>query len=408
LSLLNDDTASPASRRLASGPSAPVTRCAPFFSSLLVAASVIAERTVSLGEPNTFIDVSHPATTTGVLSRFAIRWRKGPNGDCAGAYTFKVLRPGTVLGTWTVVRTTAPIGSEVADAGIDAMQLTVKPGDVLAVTVLKPLAQCGSVLLTPDPGATTYYFKGDIQDNVAPVGVVIRHGWALNVVAVDKTRAYATLPVVGSAEGANSSFFRTAMQFTNPSNEITAAKLVFHPAGQSAKPTDPSYDVFLAPGFSAYFPDVVKNQLKTSGLGSLDILAILPPVITARVYNDGGTAGTQGFTEEIVTSDGIMRAPQQGTLPYPGDPTNFRINVGVRTFDDGATVSFTLYSSTGTMRRTEARTYGPNSFEQFGASTLGASDGWMVVYVTQGSAIVYGSYTDNRTNDSSLRYATAN
>src|SRR6185436_11011365 len=111
--------------------------------------------------------------------------------------------------------------------------------------------------------------------------------------------------------------------------------------------------------------------LKQSGLGSIDIIAMVPPAITARVYNDGGSAGTSGFTEEVVTVDQRMRAPQTGVLPYPADAVNFRMNIGVRSFDEGATIAFTTYSNFGALRGVITRTLGPDIFEQFPAASLG-------------------------------------
>ena len=274
--------------------------------------------------------------------------------------------------------------------------------------MLKPLADCGSILLTPDAGSITYVVPGNIQNNVAPVGVIVRHGYALNAFAVDKSHLYATLPVVGSAAGSNNSFFRTAIQLINPTDGSAVATFRFHPAGQSGKNSDPSFSVDMDPRQTRYFSDIVGTQLKQAGIGSLDIVSFLPPVITARIYNDNGTAGTQGFTEEVVTTSEIMHAPQQGVLPFPGDAVAFRMNIGVRTFDEGASISFATFSKTGAPGNVMVRTYGPNFFEQFVSSALGETEGWIQVYVTAGSAVVYGSYTDNRTNDSSLRYATAN
>jgi hypothetical protein len=59
----------------------------------------------------------------------------------------------------------------------------------------------------------------------------------------------------------------------------------------------------LAAGQSIAYDDVVV-AMGQAGLGTLDINvpnASAPPIVVARVFNDGGDSGTSGFTEEAVS-----------------------------------------------------------------------------------------------------------
>ena len=54
-----------------------------------------------------------------------------------------------------------------------------------------------------------------------------------------------------------------------------------------------------------------------------------------RVYSDAGAAGTSGFTEDALSP--YQAIDSHGILLIPADTTNFRTNVGIRTFwwDEG-------------------------------------------------------------------------
>jgi hypothetical protein len=88
------------------------------------------------------------------------------------------------------------------------------------------------------------------------------------------------------------------------------------------------------------------------------------------------------------------------------------MNVGVRSLESGATLTITTFDAGGGQVTTRSNlTYPPNYFEQVsasqftGLSTLPAGGSIMVSVNVGGAAFTYGSITDNRTQDSSMRMA---
>ena len=161
------------------------------------------------------------------------------------------------------------------------------------------------------------------------------------------------------------------------------------------------------------FTDLVATMGQT-GLGSFDVLTTgFTPVITTRVYNDAGTAGTSGFTEEVVTSYEAIKSGAYADFTIPADLTNYRVNMGIRTLGESTTFLVTVYDATGALvGNTTERTVPANYFEQIPLSTFLAgvtppAGGLARIHVTSGgSAVFYSATTDNRTNDGSLKMLT--
>ena len=151
-----------------------------------------------------------------------------------------------------------------------------------------------------------------------------------------------------------------------------------------------------------------------SGLGSADILADATsalPVALARVFNDAGAAGTTGLAQESrcrPTTRCSRATPARCSRP----PTSqkFRLNIGVRTLDQGATFNVTVRDKDGNVVKTLTKTFGPTFFTQVGSA--GFLDGYALTggetitfEVTAGAAFLYGATTDNVTNDPSVQLA---
>jgi hypothetical protein len=226
-------------------------------------------------------------------------------------------------------------------------------------------------------------------------------------------RHVGVIPGVGSAAGAVGSFFRTEVTITNPSPFGMGVQLVYHPAGRSAEPDDPKRNTLLVGNESRTFTDFVAT-MGQAGLGSFDVLTTgFTPVITTRVYNDAGTAGTSGFTEEVVTSYEAIKTGAFADFTIPADLTNYRVNVGIRTLGDSTKFRVTVFDATGTLvGDTAERTVAANYFEQiplsaFLAGVTPPAGGYARIHITSGGpAVFYSATTDNRTNDGSLKMLT--
>jgi hypothetical protein len=223
------------------------------------------------------------------------------------------------------------------------------------------------------------------------------------------------LPVVGSAPGSHGSYFRTSMQAYNPdSTKNYPLRMVFHPAGAPGSSSDVSKQVTVLAGQVLYIPDLLPVMGVASGLGSLDVYYAVGEtrklVTTFRVYNDGGAAGTSGFNEDLVPLNKVFVSGATLLLTCPPNPAKSRLNVGVRTLGDGATIVATLRGATGSTIKSVTKTYGANYFEQTtldaflgGASVSGNES--LTLQITAGQAVIYGATVDNTTNDSSASLA---
>jgi len=136
-------------------------------------------------------------------------------------------------------------------------------------------------------------------------------------------------------------------------------------------------------------------------------------VITTRIYNDAGTAGTSGFTEEVVTPYEAIRSGAYADFTIPADLTNYRVNVGIRTLGESTTFLVTVFDATGALvGNTTERTVPADYFEQiplsaFLAGVTPPAGGLARIHITSGgSATFYSATTDNRTNDGSLKMLT--
>jgi hypothetical protein len=219
------------------------------------------------------------------------------------------------------------------------------------------------------------------------------------------------LPVVGSTPGANGTFFRTSVQLHNPSSTLIGGRIVFHPSGLSGSDSDPSLFYSLAPGQTQTYADLLP-AMDRSGVGSADIEVTSgsAPVAMVHVFNDAGPSGTTGFTEEPMREEEALRPGQNAVLLIPSDLAAFRFNIGVRTLDTDASMTFTVREASGAVVATVARSFPAIYHIQQGASelleraTLPAG-GSVTVALDSGNAILYGATVDNTTGDPSLQIA---
>jgi uncharacterized protein YjdB len=265
----------------------------------------------------------------------------------------------------------------------------------------------------PTAGARYYYrvrarITAGPCDRVSPASAPI--SVLITSVPVTVTKY---LPVVGSTAGGAGSFFRTSLQLFNPKTTSVSGKLVFHPAGTSGTPNDPSLPYVIAPGKTLTFPDLLPAMGLASGLGSIDLAGDAGsslPVGVARVFNDGGAAGTTGLALDTLSADDALQAGSNGVLLAPTDIVRFRYNIGIRTLTSGAAMSIVVRDRDGGVRKSLTRSFPATYFQQFSATdfleglVLTGSE-TVSIAMTSGSAFLYGSTTDNLTNDPSAQFA---
>jgi hypothetical protein len=221
------------------------------------------------------------------------------------------------------------------------------------------------------------------------------------------------LAVVGSTPGANGTFFRTSVQLNNPSSATITGRIVFRASGATGSDPNPALVYSLAPGQTWSIADLLP-AMGRSGLGSADIEIVsgVAPVASARVFNDAGPYGTTGLTEEAMRAEEALRGEQTGVILIPSNFTIARFNAGIRTLEEGASVTFTVRNATGAVVGSNTRDFPPEYHEQQSAvgflRVLEVPPGGSIsIAVNSGAAIVYGVAVDNITGDASLQVASA-
>jgi len=362
----------------------------------------------------TDIDLVSPASATGTVSSVHVYWSQS---GCTNALKIKFFhRTGNTL-TMTAER--GPFSSAGADNNFAMSPVVpVQQGDLIGVARVAACGNPGSFFGFPSAGYVA--FGSDVTGSVdITAGTVSGSPLALGGTgtATEQLRGY--IPVVGSTAGGSGSNFKTSLQLLygapTSSGSITG-KLVFHPAGTSGSSSDPTVTYNVGAGQVVTYPDIVAT-FGRSGLGSVDLIttpSATKPVVITRVYNDAGTLGTSGLTEDVIdpTDPRIIQAGFTAFLVTPVDPAKTRFNIGVRTGFSGATFTAVLRDTNGTALKTVTKSYLPNWFEQvdstsfFAGTAVGANQS-ISITVSVGSAIVYGSTTDNTTNDPNIQFAVA-
>ena len=359
--------------------------------------------------PYTDVDLASPATFAGSLTSATFGWS---SLGCVQALKIKFFRPSgenlvflTERGPFDSFPTTVALSPPVS----------IQPGDLIGIS---HLTNCGNPV-GAFPGAAAGYiaFGGDVTSTVPLSSGKANGNFTLAVQAsgVASESVQGIVAVVASIPGVPPALFKTGFQMHNSTDATFAGRLVFHPQGVSGSGADPSLDFSLAAGQTQSFDDLLPAmRLAGPRIGSLDI--VMPvgapaPVVAARVFNDGGAAGTTGFTMSAASPDAILAAGDHGVLFTPADLARFRMNIGVRTGQVGASITVTRRNAAGTAVQSLTRNYAPNFFEQISAveflagAPFGANDS-ITIQVTSGSAIVYAATADNATQDPSIQFAT--
>lgn len=372
--------------------------------------------TITNGGPVTYVNLGAGATANGTVNKATVAW----SASCSSAFKIVFLRETFhSVSSFTLVASRGPFN---AVNGRNEVTLTppinLNQGDLIGVVQLLPVATCGSVLTQSFPNGSTGYIlatTADMSTNGAITGASSNYsgGFAIGALAFNSDPVLVrVLPAAGSVQG-STAFFRTSLQMLNPTSNTISGSLVFHKQLVSAAPGDPSLAFTLTPGQTLSYADVLAS-MGISGLGTLDIVTNGgdAPIATARIFSDGGAAGTSGFSEEGVSPNDALDFFSHGILLIPPDLTNFRMNIGVRTLDPGATLNVSTYDSTGNFKGTRTVPYGPNIFDQVpvatftGLSTVPAGGYILITFnVFGGRAFVYSSVIDNRTSDSTYRLA---
>lgn len=401
---------------------------------VLLPGSIVLGQTVTIGalppHPDIVVDAypghaltaftfANPPVAAATLTHASFSWSSRPCPAAAKIRFFR-LGPRPPRGP-TPFQSFADRGPFHVNALTQSVPLSppvdVLPGDSMAIVRLTP---CGNPMaLSTGPGFSA--FDGDVSffSPGIPDPPVTRYSGTLSIQATNgpprSPDPAAIVPVVGSTPGAvGAAFFRSGVQLHNSRPTPISGRLIYHPQGSSGTASDPSLFYSLQPGETRSIPDLLP-AMSLAGLGSLDVIPdsdVASPLILVHVFNDAGGAGTTGFTEGLLLPEDALGPSQKGFLIAPSDPVAFRFNIGIRTLSAGATLTITVRTAAGQVRRTLTRNYPPDYMVQTTAgqfvgeatSSLNSNES-VGVEITSGNAIIYGATVDNRTNDPSFQLA---
>ena len=357
----------------------------------------------------TIIDFSHPSDQSISVNSVTFRWVGGPAAGCAGDVKIKLFR------TAGGISQTAVRGPFTAVAGMNTFALSpafsLHIGDTLGITMTGGTT-CGGVgLSTGSITNRTLIYQSDVTTESVDHAEVLRGDTVDLMAAADPFVLAAIIPAVASTEGGNGALFKTSLQLTNQTSTTINGKFVYHRQGQPSVPADPVAPFTLAPQQSIAYANIL-DTIGVTGLGSLDVMTngSMSPVVTARVYNDAGDAGTSGFFESGIPPQEVPFPNSTRVVNVPVDFVNYRMNIGVRTLNPtvaaNVTILVTVVNPAGASLITLTKTYPGNYFEQVPLSTF--LEGFTTPFGStlrltfRDYAIVYAATVDNKTNDSSI------
>jgi hypothetical protein len=261
---------------------------------------------------------------------------------------------------------------------------------------------------------TRYYYRVRAENRATGCSEVSPASNAVSVLVAPTPAAPAkrVMAVVGSTPGNAGAYFRTSVQLFNYGTSPISGRIVFHPAGSSAKDSDASMTYTLGAGKTIAYADLLPALGIGSGIGSADVLADVGsafPVSLVRVFNDAGVLGTTGLAQELLRPDDALQQGEFGAIIAPTDITRFRLNIGVRTLDAGATFTITVRNADGDVIKTVQRSFPVSYFIQTSSTDMlngfALTGGETLSFtIDEGSAFIYGAMTDNTTNDPSQQF----
>src|ERR1043166_380045 len=160
--------------------------------------------------PQTFVDLTHPATGSGSINAVTVRWQITGGGVCTNAFKVKFIHPGTSGTAFSVVER----GPFSATLGLVTVPLSppvqVSAGDFIGVTILQPPAGCGSlVFATADPSQRYWRQSGDLGASGDFSNGTFANGLTLPAIGKSSTEYLAGIITAAGATQGVGAFFRT-------------------------------------------------------------------------------------------------------------------------------------------------------------------------------------------------------
>jgi hypothetical protein len=384
--------------------------------------------------PSTFLDLAHPAEKEEDVTNGTVYWAGIGTPGCPASLDVKFYRPDATGTSLTFLDQRGPFNmhSGLNDFTLSPPVSLIK-GDLLGATEFG----CGGIEFTSGGGRNpfsslssatenavrTAIFQGDTgtaslslcgpdnRVNTDDIAIIARtQGTQVRV---------GTFLIVGKVQGGFNSHIVTSGQLTNTGGVAIQGNLIYHLIGDAGLDTDPSMPYTLGPYQVLNFPDIVGSAgLSNGGPYSVDVMASssYAPLGVFRIFNqlfNGSlTAGSDGYSEYMIAPGGenVIEAGQSGTLLAPDDPTEFRYDIGARSYREGAAFNVIVRGPDGSPITTLTKSLLPDQMIQTSANAfLGLPSfppsSTIQFQVTSGAATVWGNKIDNITNNNSNQIA---
>ena len=258
-------------------------------------------------------------------------------------------------------------------------------------------------------GSTTSNLAGNIVAAPASWNLSVNNGALSGALGAGGSGAETVVyfPVSAAVQGAAGSNFRTDLRLVNRTGETVAVTLDYYAAGADANAAPDATDsVDVAANEQLVLNDFVASSFGvTNGRGGVKVTADGTVLATSRVY----TAGGDGSFGLFVNSVDMSQAYRAGLISFlQNRPANsgagFRGSIGWFNPNASAvTVTFRGWDTDGTLLGETSRTINSMTHDQFFINQLwSALADYGDMYVTfqaDGAIFVYGTITDNGTND---------
>ncbi|HEX6096940.1 MAG TPA: CHRD domain-containing protein [Thermoanaerobaculia bacterium] len=232
------------------------------------------------------------------------------------------------------------------------------------------------------------------------------------LVAAASDATDAVFPIVGRAQGANNTFYRTDIALLNRSGEDTSVVLEFYPAGGSGNnaPSRVAAVDLDAGEQRTFIGDELQNLFGLGdGLGAIRVIAPRHIMAVGRIYNDQRTVGAGTFSQ-FVPSQGGTQNRTTGTLPMlvnaaATTAATYRTNIGWFNSSGGVvSVTWQAHGPNGNVLATTTRSVAARAQEQIGLNnlfpSLGTAENVYLTFTTTGGPLyVYASVVDNTNGD---------
>lgn len=216
-----------------------------------------------------------------------------------------------------------------------------------------------------------------------------------------KTISDQLLPVVANSPGAQASFWKTDVSFSNPSSETLEAKIKFFKTGVAGNAVE--QELLLEPNQTITLENLLQQIGVENATGAIEIESEKNIAITARTYNLQGEdelgQGMKGYLDYEMLNTG-----EKAAFCSPKNNNEYRFNFGIYA-KENSRIKFDIYSN-GNLVDTIIKDFSGELHIQQDAKTFFGRDlaenSAIIAQMISGKAYLYASTIQNKSGDGSF------